>query len=137
MQVLPETGDMFRINDIEEPHLNIRAGIRNLKWLEKQFIEEIPDSTERVKFILASYNVGLGHVRDAQRLADKYDKDPNIWEGNVDYFLLNKSASKYYKDKVVKWGYCRGEEPFNYVNNVISTYMHYKNAIPEIADAVN
>ncbi len=133
MQVLPETADMFRINDIEEPRMNIRAGIKNLQWLEEQFTD-IPDSTEQIKFTLAAYNVGLGHVKDAQRLARKYHKDPGKWTGSVDYFLLNKSASKYYRDKVVKWGYCRGEEPFNYVNNVISTYMHYKNAIPELAD---
>ena len=134
MQVMPETGDMFRINDIEDPRLNVRVGIKNLQWLNEQLIPEVADSTERMKFVLAAYNVGLGHVLDAQRLAKKYEKDPNKWEGNVDYFLLNKSASRFYKDEVVKWGYCRGEEPFNYVNSVISIYMHYKNAIPELAD---
>lgn len=134
MQLMPETADMYGINDIEDPRLNIRAGIKNLTWLNEQFIAEIPDSTERIKFILASYNVGLGHVLDAQRLAQKYDKNPKIWEGNVDYFLLNKSASRFYKDPIVKWGYCRGDEPYNYVNSVISIYMHYKNAIPELAD---
>lgn len=134
MQVMPGTGDMFRINDIEEPRMNIRVGIKNLQWLEGQLVTEVPDSTERIKFVLAAYNVGLGHVLDAQRLAKKYEKDPTKWEGNVDYFLLNKSASRFYKDEIVKWGYCRGEEPFNYVNSVISIYMHYKNAIPELAD---
>lgn len=134
MQVMPGTGDMFRINDIEEPRMNIRVGIKNLQWLEEQLVAEVPDSTERMKFVLAAYNVGLGHVLDAQRLAKKYEKDPTKWEGNVDYFLLNKSASRFYRDEVVKWGYCRGEEPYNYVNSVISIYMHYKNAIPELAD---
>ena len=131
MQIMPESADLFRINEYEEPSQNIKVGVKLLKWLDKNLASEIPDSTERVKFVLASYNVGLGHVKDAQRLAEKYDKNPNIWDDNVDYFLLNKSASKFYKDSIVRWGYCRGEEPYNYVNNVLSTYRHYQNIIAE------
>lgn len=131
MQIMPESADLFRINDFEEPAENIKVGVRLLKWLDKNFKDEIPDSTERIKFILASYNVGLGHVRDAQRLAEKYDKSRSVWEDNVDFYLLNKSAAKYYKDPVVKWGYCRGAEPYNYVNKVLNTYSHYVNIIKE------
>jgi len=136
MQVLPETGDRFKINNIEDPRMNIRVGIKNLQWLNEQFMTSVPDSTERIKFVLAAYNVGLGHVLDAQKLAKKYEKKPAVWDGSVDYFLLNKSASRFYRDRVVKWGYCRGEEPVEYVKNVISTYMHYKNVIPEPANAL-
>lgn len=129
MQVMPESADLFQIYDYEEPEKNIEVGVRMLKWLDDNFKAEVPDSLERVKFVLAAYNVGLGHVKDAQRLAAKYHKIPIVWTNNVDYFLLNKSASKYYKDPVVKWGYCRGEEPFNYVNRVLTTYHHYINII--------
>ena len=131
MQIMPESADLFRINDFEEPAENIKVGVRLLKWLDKNFKNEIPDSTERIKFVLASYNVGLGHVKDAQRLAKKYDKDPTVWDDHVDFYLLNKSAAKYYKDPVVKWGYCRGAEPYNYVNKVLNTYGHYLNIIDE------
>ncbi|MGQ8338422.1 transporter substrate-binding domain-containing protein [Sunxiuqinia sp. A32] len=129
MQVMPESADLFRMNEFEEPDQNVKVGVKLLKWLDDHFKEEIPDSTERVKFVLASYNVGLGHVKDAQRLAEKYDRNPTVWQDNVDYFLLNKSASKYYKDPVVKWGYCRGDEPYNYVNKVLNTYRNYQNII--------
>ncbi|MCW0482596.1 transporter substrate-binding domain-containing protein [Gaoshiqia sediminis] len=129
MQILPESADMFNIFDYEEPRNNIKVGINLIKWLERNFIQEIPDSVERMKFVLAAYNVGLGHVKDAQRLAEKYNKIPIVWTNNVDYFLLNKSAAKFYKDPVVKWGYCRGEEPYQYVNKVTNTYRHYANII--------
>lgn len=129
MQVMPESADLFHINDYEDPSKNIEVGVKLLKWLDDNFAEDVPDSTERIKFDLAAYNVGLGHVKDAQRLAEKYGKDPSKWKDNVDYFLLNKSASKFYKDPVVHWGYCRGEEPYNYVNRVLDTYSHYKNII--------
>ena len=129
MQVMPESADLFQIYDFEEPDKNIEVGVRMLKWLDDNFKREIPDSLERIKFVLAAYNVGLGHVKDAQRLAEKYNKIPIVWTNNVDYFLLNKSASRYFKDPVVKWGYCRGEEPYNYVNKVLNTYHHYVNLI--------
>lgn len=129
MQVMPESADLFRIHDYEEPEKNIEVGVRLLKWLDNNFKKEVPDSLERIKFVLAAYNVGLGHVKDAQRLAAKYNKIPIVWTNNVDYFLLHKSAAKYYKDPVVKWGYCRGEEPYNYVNKVLNTYHHYVNII--------
>ncbi|MGQ7869615.1 transporter substrate-binding domain-containing protein [Sunxiuqinia sp. sy24] len=131
MQIMPESADLVRMNEFEEPKHNIRVGVRILQWLDKNLKSAVPDSTERVKFVLASYNVGLGHVKDAQRLAKKYNKDPEIWDDNVDYYLLNKSASKFFKDPVVRWGYCRGEEPYNYVNRVLETYRDYKNIIEE------
>lgn len=129
MQVMPESADLFRIQDYEEPSKNVEVGVRLLRWLDDNFKKEVPDSLERIKFVLAAYNVGLGHVKDAQRLAAKYNKIPIVWTNNVDYFLLNKSAAKYYKDPVVKWGYCRGEEPYDYVNRVLNTYHHYVNLI--------
>jgi membrane-bound lytic murein transglycosylase F len=88
----------------------------------------IEDADERIKFVLASYNVGIGHVLDAMSLADKYGKDPKIWENNVDYYLLHKSEPKYYNDPVVKFGYCRGEEPYHYVTEILERYEHYMNA---------
>lgn len=131
MQIMPETADLVRMNEYEAPEQNIRVGVRLLEWLDKNLRPDVPDSTQRVKFVLAAYNVGLGHVKDAQRLAEKYNKNPEIWDDNVDYYLLNKSASKFYKDPVVRWGYCRGEEPYNYVNRVLETYRDYRNIIAE------
>ncbi len=129
MQLMPETADIFGVIEIYKPRENITGGLKLLNWLDKQLMDSIPDRNERLKFVLASYNVGLGHVKDAQRLAKKYGKDPFLWEDNVDYFLLNKSASKYYKDPVVRWGYCRGEEPFHYVSDVLERYGHYTNLL--------
>ena len=79
--------------------------------------------------MLASYNVGLGHVLDARALAKKYGKDPEIWDGNVEEFILKKSDPKYYLDPVVRFGYCRGEETYNYVKNILERYNDYENII--------
>lgn len=130
MQIMPATAERMGVKNYKDPAQNIEGGILMLNWLNKRFIESIPDSAQRIRFVLASYNIGLGHVLDAQRLAEKYGKDRNIWDDNVDYYLLNKSMKKYYKDSVVHYGYCRGEHAYNYVNRVVTNYNHYLNVIP-------
>jgi len=131
MQIMPTTAEGLGIEDYRDPEQNIEGGILLMNWLNRQFIKSIPDSTERIKFVLASYNIGLGHVMDAQRLAEKYQKDKYVWKDNVDYYLLNKSSEKYYKDPVARFGYCRGEQAYNYVSRVLTNYDHYLNVIPE------
>ncbi len=131
MQIMPSTAKRFGIEDLSNPEQNIEGGVLFINWINKQFINSIPDSTQRIKFILASYNIGLGHVMDAQRLAEKFGKDKTVWDNNVDYYLLNKSAKIYYKDPVVRFGYCRGEEAYNYVERVLTIYNHYLNVIPQ------
>ena len=80
---------------------------------------------------MASYNVGPGHVFDARRLAVKYGKNPDKWYENTDFFLRNKANPLYYKDNLSRNGYCNGEEPYNYVKNILELYEHYKNIIKE------
>ena len=130
MQFMPSTAKYFGVKHKTDPSTQIEAGAKYLRWLDNRFIDSIPDPEERIKFILASYNAGLGHVIDARNLARKYGKDPNVWENNVDYFILNKSNPEFYKDDVVKHGYCRGEETYNYVTQIMNRYKHYRNIVP-------
>ena len=127
MQLMPETAKTFGVNNITSPQENIRGGIKFLKWLDKRMALRVDDPEERLKFVLASYNVGIGHVLDAMKLAEKNGKNPKVWEGNVDYYLLNKSNPKFFNDPVVEFGYCRGEEPYLYVTEILERYEHYKN----------
>lgn len=131
MQLMPATAESLGVEDLHDPRQNIEGGLLFLNWLDEQLSASVADSTERIKFVLASYNTGLGHVKDAQRLAKKYGKNSELWDGHVDYFLRNKSSEKYFKDPVVRWGYSRGEEAYNYVNRVVGNYLHYLNLIPE------
>jgi membrane-bound lytic murein transglycosylase F len=131
MQLMPHTAQKYGIDSLSPPMDQINAGVQFIKLLDKQFLDKIEDKDERTKFVLASYNAGIAHVYDAQRLAEKYDKDPNLWDQNVDYYLLNKSKPEYYNDSVVKYGYCRGTEPYNFVNDILDRYNHYKNVIED------
>jgi membrane-bound lytic murein transglycosylase F len=131
MQLMPGTANRFGVNDVDNPEENIKAGVRYIGWLDEILSDRISDREERIKFILASYNVGLGHILDARALARKYDRDPDRWTGNVDYFILNKSDPEYFLDPVVRHGYARGLEPYNYVSEILDRYEHYKNIISE------
>lgn len=127
MQLMPATGYQFGAAELSDPEQNLYAGTAYLRWLEK-FWSDIPDS-ERTYFVLASYNVGESHVRDAVNLAAKYGADPQKWTGNVEEYLRLKSRPKYYNDTVVKYGYCRGEVTVNYVKEVLQRYRHYQQHI--------
>jgi len=130
MQLMPQTARFYGIDSTSSIEEQITAGVKFLKWVDEHLPDEINEE-ERVKFILASYNAGIAHVFDARRLAVKYNKNPNIWTYNVDSFLLNKSKPAYYRDSVVKYGYCHGEESYNFVNEILERYEHYKNVLDE------
>ena len=129
MGVMPRTAEHlgFQPEDMQDPEKCIQAGVACLLQFGKGFTE-VPDSLERVKLTLASYNAGIGHVNDAQRLALKYEKDPNVWNDNVAEFIRLKSEPHYYTDSVCNHGYLRGKETYNYVAEVLERYYYYKSA---------
>ncbi len=131
MQMMPATLEKYGLDTTATPEQQIMAGARYLKFLEKQLPAEIADTTERMKFVLAAYNAGLGHVFDGRRLAEKYGLDPNKWDGNVDHFILNLSDKDFYHDTVVYYGYLRGEETYNFVNEILARAEQYKHLIAQ------
>ena len=130
MQIMPATGKLLGIDVTSSPENNVRAGVSYIKWLQN-FFKEIPDVSEKVKFVLASYNAGYGHIIDARELAKKNGKNPDIWNDNVDLFLIKKADPVYYNDPVVKFGFYKGERSVNYVSEILERYEHYKNIIPQ------
>lgn len=131
MQMMPTTAEQYGLSDTSSPATQIEAGVKYINLIDKQLEPLVGDSIERRKFVMASYNAGLAHVLDAQRLAKKYQKNPEVWDNNVDYYLLNKSKPEYYEDSVVYYGYCRGSEPYKYVNEIYERYQHYSNLIKD------
>ncbi len=128
MQLMPRTAANFGLDkDTKfDAERNIEAGVQYIKSLNLAF-RRVENSEERVKFILAAYNSGPAHVLDAMALASKYGKNPQVWFNNVEYFLLKKNEPQFFNDPVVKYGYFRGKETVNYVQNTLSTYSKYLN----------
>lgn len=132
MQLLPSTGKEFGSSNLSDPEQNIKAGFKYISYLDEYWKKEIQDSLERIKFVLASYNIGLNHIVDARNLASKYGANPNIWFDNVEYYLILKSEPEYYGDAVVKAGYAHGEEAVNYVKEILDRYEQYKQLVKSI-----
>lgn len=45
--------------------------------------------------------------------------------------MRNKSKPAFYNDPVVYYGYVRGEETFQFVEQITERYAHYKNLIAD------
>lgn len=129
MQMLPETARRFGCDSVMTAEQNIKAGIEYLNYLNNFWKKEIADSAQRIPFVLASYNAGMGHVLDACRLSEKYGNAKYEWSV-VSYFLRNKTQRRFNTDNVVKHGYCRGAEPVRYVSEIVNRYEQYKKLIP-------
>ena len=125
MQIMPKTAAHLGLpmEQIHEPEANISAAARYLQQLMQTF-GDIPNVHERQNFVLAAYNGGAGHVRDAMALARKHGADTRTW-GSVSRYLALLSNPEYYRDPVVKNGYMRSSETIDYVERIRSRYSQY------------
>jgi len=128
MQLLPATALLFGADTVtlQRPATNIAVGVKYLRWLDEKLKPLVAQKEERIKFVLAAYNIGIGHIFDALMLAKKYGKRMDRW-ADVREFLLNKRYPQYYNDSIVKFGQCWGDQTDRYVSEVLSAFMHYKN----------
>jgi membrane-bound lytic murein transglycosylase F len=126
MQMMPTTMEDYGVDTCASPERHIAAGVKYIKYLDRLLADFIPDENERIKFVLAAYNIGPGHILDAQRLADKFGKNSAVWEDNVDSCLLRKIDPVYYTDPEVHCGRCRGKETYAFVTQVMKRYGHYR-----------
>jgi len=124
MQIMPRTAKGYgqTAKSIMKNDIAVETSLKLLRDLDRQLSTRVPDPEERKKFVIASYNSGLAHVLDAIALANKYGLNPQKWDGNVAKAILWKSNPKYYRDPVVKFGYSRGRETYDYVNRVYDYY---------------
>jgi len=98
--------------------LNVAKSIRGGAEYLGRLYDRLPASIEepdRTWIALAAYNVGLGHIWDARRLAERAGRDADSWSA-IKAMLPKLSRRKYYKD--LPYGYARGTEPVKYVRRI-------------------
>ncbi|MGB0712870.1 MAG: transporter substrate-binding domain-containing protein [Gammaproteobacteria bacterium] len=122
MQVLPRTGHSMGFKKLDEPEIGLHAGIKYMDWLRDRFEDDLPVAP-RTWFSLAAYNAGIGHVRDARRLARDLGLNPDRWFENTEKAMLLLSKKKYASK--ARHGYVRGREPVNYVRNIRERFEAY------------
>ncbi|HKL82696.1 MAG TPA: membrane-bound lytic murein transglycosylase MltF [Desulfobacter sp.] len=118
MQVTLATAKQMGIKNRLDPKQSVKAGVKFLNLMHKRF-DDIPDPQQKKLFALASYNVGYGHVRDAQAIARQQGMDINKWT-SLEKTLPLLSKQKYYKH--TRHGYARGKEPVTYVERILTYY---------------
>jgi len=114
MMLTQHTAKLLNVTNRLDPQQSIVGGTRHIKQMLK-FVPKDVSGENRLKFALAAYNIGLGHVRDAQSLAKEIGLNENIWS-DLKIVLPLLSQKKYYRD--LKFGYARGAEPVKYVEAI-------------------
>ncbi len=129
MQLMPETASKFGIDSTATPAMQIAGGVKFLKYLDKQLPDEISNPVERICFVLASYNVGIGRVLAAREKAEKFGQDKNRWNGQVDYYLLHRSQKNPVARPDSIDSFPVDYKMQGFVDDIVSRYYHYRNLI--------
>ena len=130
MQVMPQTGRKYGIEDLVDPENNLIAGTSHLKRLQKMFEGKGFSQDELIKFTLAAYNAGEGRIMDCRNLAASQGLDNRVWENIVKVIPMMREDS-ILEDEAVKLGKFQGHETIAYVENIQTLY----NAICTICPA--
>lgn len=126
-QVMPRTGAEMGFKNLADPVEGTHAGVRYMAQLIDSFDKRIPFK-ERVRFALASYNAGRGHVEDARRLAGEMGLNGDTWFRHVEQAMLRLEDPKVHRR--TRHGYCRGSEPVKYVSEISLRYSNYVGIVP-------
>ena len=114
MMLTRRTAEFLGVKNRLDPKQSVMGGAKHLR----QMIKSVPKNVQgenRLKYALAAYNIGMGHIHDAQKLARKNGLDHNVWS-DLKKVLPLLSQKKYYK--TLKYGYARGSEPVRYVDSI-------------------
>ena len=87
MQIVPETARLMGCNDVFDPHANVAAGTRYLRYLKNRFGDE--------RVALAAYNAGEGTV---ERLGGGIPQYPET----LDYLHRVATRTRIYRQRVQK-----------------------------------
>ncbi|MGI5862080.1 MAG: transporter substrate-binding domain-containing protein [Myxococcales bacterium] len=121
-QLMPSTAREMGFERPEDPEQGTNAGIRYLSYLLGRFDPKLP-LQQRLRFAMAAYNAGFGHVEDARRLAESLGLNPDRWFGNVEKAMLLLERPEHYRK--TRYGYCRGSEPVRYVSEIQNRYDNW------------
>jgi len=120
MMLTLNTAKEVGVDNRLDPKQSIFGGAKYLAKLKNERFSDKVEEPDRTWLALAAYNVGRGHLHDAQRLAREQDLNPHRW-GDVKQVLPLLSKKFIYQN--LKYGYARGYEPVRYVQR-IREYQH-------------
>ena len=120
MLTLPTAKELGVKNRLD-PAASLEGGAQYLVSLLNRLPETIKEP-DRTWFALAAYNVGLGHLYDAQEITAFHGANPNRWVDVKKYLPLLEKEDWY---QYTKHGKARGREPVKYVQYI----RHFKDLL--------
>lgn len=118
MMLTLKTAEDLNITNRRKPEISISGGAQYFKQILDRIDADVLEP-DRTWMAIAAYNVGFYHLDDARKITKKLDKDPNRWS-DVKQALPLLAKKKWHKD--TRYGYARGWEPVQYVENIRSYY---------------
>ena len=129
MMLTLTTARAMGVNSRLDPRQSIFGGARYMnKLLNDRFEDEVAEP-DRSWLALAAYNVGRGHLHDAQTLAREQGLNPYLWS-DVKQVLPLLSDKRYYSK--LKYGYARGSEPVRYVQRIRDYQLILENELKNL-----
>lgn len=129
MQIMPKTAEQLGLKgeEVFDPKKNLCASTQYIQALQKTF-SDIPEVKDRICFVLASYNGGTLHIRDAMALTQLNGGDPTRWN-EIAPFVKHLSEPSYFNNPIVQHGYMRGSETISYVQQILDRWDGYKQCV--------
>jgi membrane-bound lytic murein transglycosylase F len=118
MMLTADTADRLHVSNRLNPDESISAAARYLQQLKEMVPARIAEP-DRTWMALAAYNVGYAHLEDARILAQRNKLNADSWNDLKKMLPLLSLPSVY---ETTKYGFARGGEPVNFVENVRSYY---------------
>lgn len=126
MQVMPAAAQDVGELRFREPEANVRTGVRYLQRLEREC--QPARDRNRHALMLAAYNMGIGHLRDAQALAGRFGYDPWRWDGAMDVMVSLLEEPQVAEQ--LPNGFAQGRAVVAYVDRVLERYGAYRRQLP-------
>tara|TARA_R110001583_G_scaffold9108_4_gene43062 strand:+ start:196 stop:1437 length:1242 start_codon:yes stop_codon:yes gene_type:complete len=118
MMLTNPTASEMGISDRTDPAQSIDGGARYLRSIKDRLPESITGD-DRLFMAMAAYNVGLGHLYDARKIAEMRGGAPDSWT-DVRAALPLLQQREWHSQ--TRYGYARGGEPVIYVRNIRRYY---------------
>ncbi|MFB3071150.1 MAG: transglycosylase SLT domain-containing protein [Nitrospirales bacterium] len=128
MMLTLDTASSLGIENRLDPQKSIEGGARYFAYLQDQVHDTIGNA-DRTWIALAAYNVGMGHIKDAQHLAVTMNKNPYSWN-DLKTVLPLLAQKQYYQ--TLQYGYARGGEPVQYVKRIRAYHALLEHFLREI-----
>ncbi len=122
MQVRPIAAEAVGADQFKAPDDNVKTGVHYFRQLDEMF--RSAQGRSRLCLVLAAYNMGPGHVRDAQTLARRFGYSPDRWEDAMELMLPLLEEPQIYAH--LPNGFAKGRDTVAYVERILERYQRYK-----------